>query len=95
MSDVCSSTIIQWLKELFSCYSCLDEIAMDNRPHFASAELQLFLEEQGAKPLMLSIFNPEENGLVHWNKMLKYRVQAFCASDRPWEDGVQELPSQH
>ncbi len=45
---------------------------------------------------MLSIFNPQENEHVeHWNKTLKYRVQAFCASIQPWEVGIQELLSQH
>ncbi len=57
---------------------------MDNGPQFVSAEFQLFLEEQGVKPLMASVFNPQENGLVErWNWMLKYGVQAFCASDQP------------
>ncbi len=95
-TDVHSLTIIRWLKELFLHYGCQDEIAMDNRPQFVSTEFQLFLEERGVKPPMSFIFNPHESGLiVHWNKMLKYGVQAFCVSDWLWEDGVQELLSQH
>ncbi len=48
MTDIWSLTIIRWLKELFSCYSCPDEIVMDNGPQFASAEFQLFLENRGS-----------------------------------------------
>ncbi len=95
-TDVRSSAIIRWLKRLFARYGCPEEIVMDNGPQFASAEFQLFLEENGVVPLMASVFNPQENGLVErWNKTLKYGIQAFCSLDRPWEDGILELLSQH
>ncbi len=55
-----------------------------------------FLEEQGIKLQMASTFNPQENRLMeHWNRMLKYGVQAFCSLDRPWNDGIQALLLQH
>ncbi len=62
--DIRSSAIICWLKQLFVCYGCPEEMVMDNGPQFASTEFQLFLEENGVIPLMASVFNPQENGLV-------------------------------
>ncbi len=45
---------------------------------------------------MASVFNPQENRLMeYWNWTLKYRVQALCSSDQPWNDGIQELLPQH
>ncbi len=69
---------------------------MDNGPQFVSTEFQHFLQFNGVHPIMCSIFNPQENGLVErWNHMLKGGVQAFCSLDKPWEEGMFELLAQH
>ncbi len=94
--DIWSSAIIHWLKELFTCYRCLDEVVMDNGPQFASSEFQQFLSEYGICALMIFVYNPRENGLVErWNTTLKFSVQAFCSSGKKWEDGIPELLTQH
>ncbi len=87
---------IKWLLKPFTCYGCPDSIVMDNGPQFVSAEFQQFLELKGVHPIMCSIFNLRENGLVkHWNRMLKGGVQAFCSLGKPREEGMLELLAQH
>ncbi len=45
---------------------------------------------------MTTVYNPWENGLVeHWNKMLKFGVQAFTSTGKPWDDGILDLLAQH
>ncbi len=54
------------------------------------------LRRMESSQMMASVLNPQENGLVErWNKMLTFGIQAFCSLDRPWEDGISELLSQH
>ncbi len=53
---------------------------MDNGPQFVSTEFQHFLELNAVHPIMCSVFNLRENGLVErWNCTLKGGVQAFCS----------------
>ncbi len=96
-TDIWASTIIRWLQELFAHYSCPDEIVMDNGPQFArSQEFILFLEQHGVRPIPVSVYNLRENGLVErWNRTLKGGIQAFTALDRPWEEGITDLLTQH
>ncbi len=94
--DICSSAIIHWLKELFAHHGCPDKVVMDNGPQFASSEFQQFLTEHGVHALMMTVYSPRENGLMeHWNKMLKFGVQAFVSSGKQWDDGIIELLAQH
>ncbi len=95
-TDIHSSAIIHWLKELLACHGCPDKVVMDNGPQFASSEFQQFLTKHGVHALMTAVYNPRENGLVvHSNKMLKFGVQAFTSTGKPWEDGILELLAQH
>ncbi len=95
-TGICSSAIVRWLKELFACHGCPDEVVMDNGPQFTSSEFQQFLTEYGVHGLMTTVYNPRENGLVEcWNKTLKFGVQAFVASGKQWDDGMIELLAQH
>ncbi len=96
MKDIWSSAINHWLKQQFMHYGCSEEIVMDNSPQFASAEFNLFLEENGIMPLMASVFNPHGEWLSRvMEQTLKYDIQAFCTPDRQWKDGIMELLSQH
>ncbi len=71
------------------------KVIIGNGPQFALAEFQLFLEEQGIKLLIASVFNPPENRLMEcWNRTLKHEA-ALLFVGSPWNDGIQELLSQH
>ncbi len=73
-------------------HGCADEIVMDNGPQFTSSKFQQFLTEYGVRALMMTIYNPRENGLVKCrNKMFKFGVQAFTSSGKQWDDGVPKL----
>ncbi len=91
-----SSALICWLQSLFACYSCPDELVMDNGPQFWSHEFQVFLEETAVKGLPVANYNPWENGLVEcWNKTLREGIQAFCLASVPWKEGMTALLTQH
>ncbi len=54
-TDIQSSAIVQWLKELFVHHGCPDEVAMDNGPQSTSSEFQQFLTEHRIWVLITSI----------------------------------------
>ncbi len=82
-TDIWASTIIRWLHDLFTRYSCHDEIVMDNGPQFAhSQDFMFFLEQQGVHAIPVSVYNPRKNGVVEcWNRMLKGGIQAFSVME--------------
>ncbi len=92
-TDIHSSRIIQWLKEVFSHLGNPDELVSDNGPQFISSEFAGFLAEHRISHICSAMYNPSENSLVEvFNRVLKYGVQSFsfqeCIS---WEEGIHEL----
>ncbi len=64
--------------------------------HSSAARKSASFWRRGIEHQLAAVFNPQENGLVeHWNRTMKMGIQAFIASGKAWEEGLQELLMQH
>lgn len=91
VSSVTSSTVINFLKDVFAREGSPCELVTDNGVQFVSREFQAFLREYGIKHLKTSLYHPQCNGQVErFNHVLKSCLQLAVVQARPLPDAVRD-----
>ncbi len=89
-----SSSIIGWLKSVFTRFGYPEDVTTDNGSQFTSKEFQDFLNENGIKHSKTVPYNPPANGLVErFNREIKAILQASRYDVKTYEDRIQSLLS--
>lgn len=90
-SSVTSTTVITFLKNVFSREGLPCEIVTDNGVQFVSREFQEFLRQQGIKHRRTALYHPQSNGQVErFNRVLKSCLQLAVVQGRPLPDAVRD-----
>ncbi len=77
---VTSSSIINFLSDLFWHHGLPDNIISDNGPQFTSHEFESFLSSHGIRHNRTAVYNPPANGACErFNKVLKEGLSVACA----------------
>ncbi|XP_064475478.1 uncharacterized protein K02A2.6-like [Ornithodoros turicata] len=90
-NTVTTSTVIGFLRQIFSREGHPVEIVTDNGCQFISHEFRTFLQERGIRHIRSSVYHPQGNGMIErFNKVLKSFVQVAQLENRPIKEAVLE-----
>ncbi|XP_064469135.1 uncharacterized protein K02A2.6-like [Ornithodoros turicata] len=90
-NTVTTSTVIVFLRQIFSREGHPVEIMTDNGCQFISHEFRAFLQERGIRHIRSSVYHPQRNGMIErFNKVLKSFVQVAQLENRPIKEAVLE-----
>ncbi|XP_064475837.1 uncharacterized protein K02A2.6-like [Ornithodoros turicata] len=90
-NTVTTSTVIGFLRQIFSREGHPVEIVTDNGCQFISHEFRAFLQERGIRHIRSSVYHPQGNGMIErFNKVLKSFVQVAQLENRPIKEAVLE-----
>jgi hypothetical protein len=90
--SITSSTIIKWMKKVFSLFGHPLKIRSDNGPQFVSHEFSEFLRTRNICHDPSPVYSPQSNGLVEvFNRYLKHGIQKFSFYSTSFTEKVDEL----
>lgn len=93
-TSISSSTIINFLAEVFAREGLPDEIVSDNGTQFTSSEFEAYLHVKGIKHIKSSLYYPQANGQVERvNRVLKGFIQCAIAEKKNLQTTVNEYIS--
>ncbi|XP_064462347.1 uncharacterized protein K02A2.6-like [Ornithodoros turicata] len=90
-SAVTSTTVIKFLRQVFSREGYPSQIITDNGPQFVSQEFESFLQGCGIRHTCSSVYHPQGNGMIErFNQVLKNFIQISRLEQRSIKEAVLE-----
>ncbi len=74
--DITSRSVIDFLKDLFSRYSLVNENVTDHGAQFVSHEFKSFLRKNGIRYSRTALYHPQSNSFERFNRVLKEGMKA-------------------
>jgi transposase InsO family protein len=89
---VTSTSVTNFLTDLFCRHGLPDNLISDNGPQFCSAEFKNFLSSLGVHHSKTAVYNPSANGAVgRFNKVLKEGLSVACAESASFLPSVKRI----
>jgi transposase InsO family protein len=89
---VTSTSVTNFLTDLFCRHGLPDNLISDNGPQFCSAEFENFLSSLGVHHSKTAVYNPSANGAVErFNKVLKEGLSVACAESASFLPSVKRI----
>lgn len=88
-AKVTATTIVSFLRSIFSREGYPDEIVSDHGPQFTACEFDSFLKERSIAHTYSAVYHPQANGQVErFNRVLKEYVQVCARERRPLKEAI-------
>lgn len=88
---VTATTVISFLRSIFSREGYPDEIVSDHGPQFTACEFDSFLKERSITHTYSAVYHPQANGQVErFNRVLKEYVQVCTRERRSLKEAITE-----